>query len=97
LFLSYAEKKKDKALLLYLRGRTLDFLPEFSKTAEDMLSKSVLPFCWLRSCRLNYGLAIMKLGMRLDTYFGRRENLSHAKNVMKVLSIRYFINLANWD
>lgn len=33
--------KKEKAELLYLRGRALDFLPEYTKMAEDMLSKSL--------------------------------------------------------
>lgn len=33
--------KKEKAELLYLRGRALDFLPEYTKQAEDMLSKSL--------------------------------------------------------
>lgn len=33
--------KKEKADLLYLRGRTLDFLPEYSRQAEDNLSKSL--------------------------------------------------------
>lgn len=36
-----AQNKKDKAELLYLRGKVLDFMPEFSKTAEEMLSKSI--------------------------------------------------------
>jgi len=33
--------KKEKAELLYLRGRALDFLPEYTKQAEDLLSKSL--------------------------------------------------------
>lgn len=35
------QNKKEKAELLYLRGKTLDFLPEFTKTAEDSLAKSI--------------------------------------------------------
>ena len=35
------QNKKEKAELLYLRGRALDFLPEYSKQAEDFLSKSL--------------------------------------------------------
>jgi len=35
------QNKKEKAELLYLRGRTLDFLPEYTKQAEDLLSKSL--------------------------------------------------------
>jgi len=35
------QNKKEKAELLYLRGRTLDFLPEFTKTAEDSLAKAI--------------------------------------------------------
>ena len=33
--------KKEKAELLYLRGKVLDFLPEYSKQAEENLSKSI--------------------------------------------------------
>lgn len=33
--------KKDKAHLLYLRGKSLDFLPEYTKQAEENLSKSI--------------------------------------------------------
>lgn len=33
--------KKDKAHLYYLRGKTLDFLPEYTKQAEEHLSKSI--------------------------------------------------------
>ena len=33
--------KKDKAHLHYLRGKTLDFLPEYSKPAEENLSKAI--------------------------------------------------------
>ena len=33
--------KKEKADLLYLRGRALDFLPEYTKQSEDLLSKSL--------------------------------------------------------
>ena len=35
------QNKKEKAELLYLRGRVLDFLPEYTKQAEDLLSKSL--------------------------------------------------------
>jgi len=35
------QNKKDKAHLLYLRGRTLDYLPEYTKQAEENLSKSI--------------------------------------------------------
>ena len=31
--------KKEKAELLYLRGKTLDFLPEYTRQSEDLLSK----------------------------------------------------------
>lgn len=33
--------KREKADLLYLRGRALDYLPEYSKSAEEYLSKAV--------------------------------------------------------
>jgi tetratricopeptide (TPR) repeat protein len=33
--------KKQKAHLLYLRGKVLDFLPEYSKQAEEHLSKAI--------------------------------------------------------
>ena len=35
------QNKKEKAELLYLRGRALDFLPEYSRQAEENLSKSL--------------------------------------------------------
>ena len=31
--------KKEKAELLFLRGQTLDFLPEYTRQSEDFLSK----------------------------------------------------------
>lgn len=36
-----ALEKKQKAHLLYLRGKTLHYLPEYSKQAEDNLSKAI--------------------------------------------------------
>lgn len=35
------DTKKEKAKLYYLKGKTLDFLPTYEKTAEDYLNKSV--------------------------------------------------------
>ena len=35
------QNKKEKADLLYLRGRALDYLPEYSKSAEEFLSKAI--------------------------------------------------------
>ena len=35
------KNKKDKATLLYLRGKSMDFLPEYTKQAEENLSKSI--------------------------------------------------------
>lgn len=35
------QNKKEKAELLYLRGKCLDYLPEYSKNAEDCLSKAI--------------------------------------------------------
>jgi Tfp pilus assembly protein PilF len=35
------QKKKEKATLLYLRGKCLDFLPEYTKQAEENLSKAI--------------------------------------------------------
>ena len=35
------QNKKEKAELLFLRGRALDFLPEYSRQAEENLSKSL--------------------------------------------------------
>ena len=35
------QNKKEKAELLYLRGRTLNYLPEYSRQSEDFLSKSL--------------------------------------------------------
>lgn len=33
--------RKTKSEYYYLKGKTLDFLPEFQKEAEDMLSKAI--------------------------------------------------------
>jgi len=33
--------KKEKAEMLFLRGKCMDFLPEYSKIAEENLSKSI--------------------------------------------------------
>lgn len=42
LYLNYiVQDKKEKADLLYLRGKALDCLPEYSKNAEEYLSKSI--------------------------------------------------------
>jgi hypothetical protein len=35
------QNKKEKADLLYLRGKALDYLPEYTKNAEEFLSKSI--------------------------------------------------------
>jgi Tfp pilus assembly protein PilF len=35
------KNKKEKADILYLRGKCLDFNPEYSKQAEENLSKSI--------------------------------------------------------
>ena len=35
------QNKKEKAELMYLRGKVLDFLPEYTKQAEDLLSKAL--------------------------------------------------------
>lgn len=39
--IEFVQNKRERADLLYLRGKTLDFLPEYSKNAEDFLSKSI--------------------------------------------------------
>ena len=39
--IEFVQNKKEKADLLFLRGKTLDYLPEYSKGAEDFLSKSI--------------------------------------------------------
>ncbi|CDW76195.1 tetratricopeptide repeat protein 5 [Stylonychia lemnae] len=39
--IEFIQNKKEKADLLYLRGKALDYLPEYSKNAEDFLSKSI--------------------------------------------------------
>jgi tetratricopeptide (TPR) repeat protein len=39
--IEFVQNKKEKADLLYLRGKALDFLPEYSKNAEEFLSKSI--------------------------------------------------------
>lgn len=39
--IEFVQNKRERADLLYLRGKTLDFLPEYSKSAEDFLSKSI--------------------------------------------------------
>jgi len=36
-----ATNKKEKAELLYLRGKILEFNPEFTKVAEENLSKAI--------------------------------------------------------
>lgn len=35
------QNKKEKAQLLFLRGKVLDFNPDYSKAAEEQLSKSL--------------------------------------------------------
>lgn len=35
------KNKKQKAEILYLKGKCMDFLPEYSKMAEESLSKSI--------------------------------------------------------
>jgi DNA-directed RNA polymerase subunit F len=35
------QNKKEKADLLYLRGKTMEYDPEFSKIAEENLSKAI--------------------------------------------------------
>lgn len=39
--LDIIQNKKEKAELMFLRGKVLDFLPEYTKQAEDLLSKSL--------------------------------------------------------
>jgi len=39
--IEFVQNKKEKADLLFLRGKALDFLPEYTKTAEDFLSKAI--------------------------------------------------------
>ena len=39
--IEFVQNKKEKADLLFLRGKILDYLPEYSKGAEDFLSKSI--------------------------------------------------------
>jgi len=39
--IEFVQNKKEKADLLYLRGKSLDYLPEYSKGAEEFLSKSI--------------------------------------------------------
>jgi Tfp pilus assembly protein PilF len=39
--IEFVQNKKEKADLLYLRGKALDYLPEYSKGAEEFLSKSI--------------------------------------------------------
>ena len=35
------QNKKERADMLYLRGKTLDYNPEYTKLAEENLSKSI--------------------------------------------------------
>jgi len=35
------DNKKEKAKLHYLKGRVLDLIPVYEKTAEELLTKSV--------------------------------------------------------
>jgi len=44
---SIEENKTVKAKYLYLKGKVLDILPEYSKQAEESLSKSVPLFIFL--------------------------------------------------
>jgi tetratricopeptide (TPR) repeat protein len=37
----FVQNKKEKADLLFLRGKALDYLPEYSKSAEEFLSKAI--------------------------------------------------------
>lgn len=39
--IEFVQNKKEKADLLYLRGKALDYLPEYSKSSEEFLSKSI--------------------------------------------------------
>lgn len=39
--LDLVQNKKEKAQLLFMRGKCLDFLPEYTKQAEENLSKSI--------------------------------------------------------
>lgn len=39
--LDLIQNKKEKADMLYLRGKSMDFLPEYSKISEENLSKSI--------------------------------------------------------
>jgi lipoprotein NlpI len=39
--LDLIQNKKEKAEMLFLRGKCMDFLPEYSKIAEENLSKSI--------------------------------------------------------
>jgi len=39
--LDLIQNKKEKAEMLYLRGKALDFIPEYTKQAEENLSKSI--------------------------------------------------------
>jgi tetratricopeptide (TPR) repeat protein len=39
--IEFVQNKKEKADLLYLRGKSLDYLPEYSKGAEEFLSKAI--------------------------------------------------------
>ena len=39
--IEFVQNKKEKADLLFLRGKALDYLPEYSKGAEEFLSKSI--------------------------------------------------------
>lgn len=39
--IEFVQVKKEKADLLFLRGKALDYLPEYSKSAEEFLSKSM--------------------------------------------------------
>mmetsp|Transcript_5416 Transcript_5416/g.4966 ORF Transcript_5416/g.4966 Transcript_5416/m.4966 type:complete len:117 (+) Transcript_5416:91-441(+) len=39
--IEFVANKKEKADLLFLRGKSLDFLPEYTKNAEEFLSKAI--------------------------------------------------------
>lgn len=39
--IEFVQNKKEKADLLFLRGKALDYLPEYSKGAEEFLSKAI--------------------------------------------------------
>jgi len=82
--------KKSKAHLLYLRGKTLDFLSEYSKQAEEHLSKAIKLMPTKKEAWEALGHVYWKKGDLLASrkcYEGSLEQDDNNKEVLRNLSM----------